>query len=59
MEALLLIATFDSGGEAAATYSSLQDEDDDERAHDVCDAEDDSIARQQLPAQIWSQRYRI
>ncbi len=45
MDALLLLVTFDSGGEAAATYSPLQDDTDDAWAHDVCD---DSIARQPL-----------
>ncbi len=49
MDALLLLVTFASGGEAAATYSSLQDDTDDARAHDVCD---DSIARQRLTAKF-------
>ena len=46
MEALLLLVTFDSGGEAAATYSSLQDN------NDAWAHEDDSIARQRLTTLI-------
>ncbi len=46
------MVTSGSGGEAAATCSSLQDDNDDARAQDVCETEDDSIARQQLSTQI-------
>ncbi len=47
------MVTSGSGGEAAATCSSLQDDNDDARAqHDVCETEDDSIAREQLSTQI-------
>ena len=45
MEALLLVVT---GDEAAATYSSPPPEGGDMPSkHDLCDAEDDSIIRQQ------------